>query len=153
MSSIVIQIQQAPNLEDAREDIEEAYAKAAYDAIDKFYGGQAQQIKQSATQKDNSITVDSFLSAALLTGKPSYDLKGMLTSSKRTRTSKLGEKILAVPIKQENKVVTMTQSSEGWKHPGFPEDKFQQWKDYITTLDVLQVLSQYNQRIYELYFS
>jgi hypothetical protein len=114
-----------------------AYASAAYKQIDMIYGQKAQTIKDNSSILGNKITVDGFLAQALLLGKESYDLKAALTSSDRTKQSSKSGKYLAVPI-TKNKVVTMTEKSDGWKHPGFSSEYFEKLNEFINNLSLFQ---------------
>ena len=120
--------------------VSEAYALEAYRAIDAFYPKKdAAIIKNNSTLTGNTLQVDSFLANALLTGKKPYSLKEGLLASPSVKTGPAG-KYLTVPVGDSFR--RLTEKSEGWKHPGFFEEFYKDWVDYINSFEIIELIFQ-----------
>lgn len=125
---------------DIPDNADELYAIEAYKAVDKIYSGkQLEGVKKGMTQQGNTITVNGLLSKKLFVGQEPYSLKKALTTSTRvTQSSLTGEKQLKVPI--NGKVVTMTEHSRGWEHPGFSNEYFNKFIEFVQSYEMEQLL-------------
>lgn len=120
--------------------LSEAYALEAYQAIDAFYPKKdATTIKKNTTLTSNTMQIDTFLAQALFTGKDSYSLVPGLTSSPKAKVSSKGNKYLRVPIEKDT-IRTVTDKSKGWVHPGFFKEFYEDWKNYINSMEIIELI-------------
>jgi hypothetical protein len=118
----------------------ELYAELAFNEIASIYPPSFTKIiKENAIVKGSQIIVDGFLAAALLLGKPNteYSLKEGLLMSPRAKTASSGRKYVRVPI--DSQVVTLTEDSSGWIHPGFT-DQF--WNYLLLKISAKDILTE-----------